>query len=852
MIKIRCAACGQKFEIPDDQSGESIQCSMCRASILVPVIGPSELEKKAKEGEKTPETLAPTKAIEKPHRLFSPLEVVLVFVILGVMIAFVIYKFQAKPAVGPSPEALAAEEIIRQEARLSAACAANLKSIAAALMKYREQHNTLPEDLDILKETGVLEPGIPLFCKKQKYAYFMDEAVAAQSVMEDPVIVADSQPVHTVRHRGRNVIRLSGKVEFLKEEEFARIFALQQAEFEKLDSAKTREVREKLGREKKATELMDAAAGAFKAGKPVEAIKLYKQLLDEYASTDVVKKFLNEIKIRIVAINFNTDLEDIRLLVQQLLLDEAKTKYRELAKNASDEQNKTLEAELENIELVEQGRSLRLMGDLKGAQDIFKKLGSENESPFWKRMAHGLSAEIDKYREEAALLLESAQAAEKAGRKTRALSLYMSLSDNYPDSTEAPKARPRIAKLVNEVPYRGRFLPKDKLVEKKAATAIKNGLAWLARKQELDGSWKNISRGKTALDEISLTALVTLCFLAEGSTHLSGPYREVVKKAVEHLKAAQKSNGLLGEPVHPNHRLAHAISLLVLCELLNMTDDEAFTDTCRKAVKYTIKILEPGRGWRFADEKSTEDVILTTWMQLAMLSARAGKIKFLSDLLEGALNTYNAHSDLQGRVDYEKLQDPTRPQRRRPQYQKMLIATAAAAYGRLASGSDPASGKLKGAVELMRANFPNGTRTNFPYFLFGTYAHWQGDELTFREWNWALESVLIPAQLREGGDAGAWDMGHFSDFRAGKVYPTALAVLALQVPYNHFAGVNRRAEAQAPSSRPEVTIIFKDGSRLTGRLISEADDKVTIEITKGTTTAEMVYRRADIESIERK
>jgi DNA-directed RNA polymerase subunit RPC12/RpoP/tetratricopeptide (TPR) repeat protein len=786
MIGIKCAACGNSFEVPDDQSGKNARCPNCGATVFVPTVASSAQE--------TPASQAPTEKIEKPKHFLSPLEMVLILVILGIMITFVVYKV-AIVAEKPGPATPAenvrdVSEAIREN-NIKAACFANMQRIAEALDKYCKEHNAFPDDLGVLKETGVLEVGVPLFCDKGRYTYYKREAVASKDIVKDPILVADSGAFHL---GGRNVIRVPTEaeqlsVEYLKEKDFADIIAAQRKEYAKLDAAKDKAQREREERERKAGELMVEAAAAIQTGKHEEALHIYKDLLDEYADTKVVNKKADEIKSKIAAIIFSMEIANTRDLVQQLSLDEAKKAYARLGENATDEQKKTLEKELEYVKLIEEGRSLRTMGDLSGAIEKYKELGSTSAVPFWKRMAHALSEEIENYRKEAVALLETAQAALKAGKKVRALSLFMSLADNYPHSAQAPKAASVIAELVKEVPYRERFLPKVKLLDKNTATAnkianaIKDSLAWLALQQK-DGVWKSTSTGKSALDEIALTGLATLCFMAEGNTHLFGQYRGVVAAAINKLKAAQKDNGLIGNPASTTYRMSHALALLALCELRNMTDDDTLTPVCQKAVNYAINIQEPGWGWRLADKKSDEDITLTTWMQLGMLSAEVGKLKFLKGLLKGAINTYNDASDLQGRVNYSEPVDPSRPQRHLPAYQSALTATAAAVYGKLASGDDPGATRVRGAIEFMRANLPNGTRTNFPYFFFGTYALYQGDERSFLEWKWALNAVLLPAQLQSGKDAGAWDMGKLSDFRGGKVYPTALAILALQAPYN--------------------------------------------------------------------
>jgi hypothetical protein len=241
-------------------------------------------------------------------------------------------------------------------------------------------------------------------------------------------------------------------------------------------------------------------------------------------------------------------------------------------------------------------------------------------------------------------------------------------------------------------------------------------------------------------------------------------------------------------------------------------------------------------------------------MQFGMLSADKGGIEFLRGLLDGGVNECNAATDAKGRADYTEPTDESRPIRHLPEYQASLTSTAAALLVKLLSGGDSTTTRMKGGFDFINASTPNGTRTNFSYFLFGTYALWQADELAYRQWKWALNSVLLPGQLREGEDMGAWDMGQFSDFRGGKVYPTALAIMALQAPYNRFAAINiKETKKEEKPEKPEITIILKDDARITGRLVVETEDKITLEITRGATRVEMTFDKKDIKDmIEKK
>ena len=86
MIGIKCAACGRTFEVPDEQSGKNAKCPDCGAIVFVPTVGTRRIEPVEAD---TVETQT-----EKPKHLLSPLEMLLILVILGIMIVFVIFRVE--------------------------------------------------------------------------------------------------------------------------------------------------------------------------------------------------------------------------------------------------------------------------------------------------------------------------------------------------------------------------------------------------------------------------------------------------------------------------------------------------------------------------------------------------------------------------------------------------------------------------------------------------------------------------------------------------------------------------------------------------------------------------------------
>src|SRR5690606_1639328 len=114
--------------------------------------------------------------------------------------------------------------------------------------------------------------------------------------------------------------------------------------------------------------------------------------------------------------------------------------------------------------------------------------------------------------------------------------------------------------------------------------SIRHGLEWLEAHQDEDGKWdsdafmKHDKEGTPCdgpgnpVHDIGITGLALLAFLGDGSTMRSGPYKEVVKKAVVWLKDQQDQNtGLFGTNLSHDFVYDHAIATYAICEAYGLS-----------------------------------------------------------------------------------------------------------------------------------------------------------------------------------------------------------------------------------------------------------------------------------------
>jgi hypothetical protein len=229
----------------------------------------------------------------------------------------------------------------------------------------------------------------------------------------------------------------------------------------------------------------------------------------------------------------------------------------------------------------------------------------------------------------------------------------------------------------------------------KTEEAVRDGLIWLVRHQQADGSWAadrmkdvcDVKDGKgascqDAKGEVSaqynegLTGLALLAFLGQGFDHTSKifcvdtqrakktRFGEVVRKGLEWLKKRQAT--------HPDGRFTddgqvynESLATLAMCEAYGMTGHKAWKESAQRGVDFLVQSqrLSPSGtglwGWRYEprawfeskdaitaipDEKDRRlqshqaDVSATAWVVMALKSAEISGLTVPHETFQGALD----------------------------------------------------------------------------------------------------------------------------------------------------------------------------------------------------------------------
>ena len=137
----------------------------------------------------------------------------------------------------------------------------------------------------------------------------------------------------------------------------------------------------------------------------------------------------------------------------------------------------------------------------------------------------------------------------------------------------------------------------DLMMTERTDKAIANGLAWLGRSQNRDGSYGMA----TYRGNIAVTSLCGLAFMASGSSPGRGPYGAEIDKALVYVMANTSQSGFIAVAASSTHgpMYSHGFGTLFLAEAYGMTHRPEIREKLQKAVRLIIDSQNIEGGWRY-------------------------------------------------------------------------------------------------------------------------------------------------------------------------------------------------------------------------------------------------------------
>jgi hypothetical protein len=379
-------------------------------------------------------------------------------------------------------------------------------------------------------------------------------------------------------------------------------------------------------------------------------------------------------------------------------------------------------------------------------------------------------------------------------------------------AVSAPVLVPELATPVATTPYSNRFGPaKAKALEQFGGNAdteraVANGLRYLAKLQNRDGSWGNREAfdGKYGSVYVGKTALCVLAFLGAGHTPISKTeHSEVVRRALALLLTLQdETTGAFGA----SSCYGHGITTYALAECYGLTKDPALLRPLEEALTWILHNQGPRRdkknrgGWGyFSPGLQAEDdyarVSVTSWMVMALESARLSGIDLPPEALPRAREYLEQSFDgPNGWFRYNQ-----KPSRLNSAWPTLPSSTPAGAFCLQLLGAAADDRMVAAGVEYTVSRRPEEYRRyeddefvlrgqgNVYFWYYGSLCCFLAGGDAWQTWNERLRTVLPQAQAEDGSfppiDTYAREAG---DTRRDRSYTTAMCVLSLEVYYRYF------------------------------------------------------------------
>jgi len=320
---------------------------------------------------------------------------------------------------------------------------------------------------------------------------------------------------------------------------------------------------------------------------------------------------------------------------------------------------------------------------------------------------------------------------------------------------------------------------RPELITEAAEKSIEKGLAYLARTQSRDGSWRTGSSYGSY--PTTMTSLAGLALMAGGSTPVEGPYARNVRKALDYvLSCADPKTGLIarqGEEQRPMY--SHGFAMLFLAEAYGMEQDATrqarIKRVIEKAAELTARSQSKDGGWLYTPDSGGDEGSVTVTQIQGLRAARNAGIKVPRETIDKAVLYIEKSENPDGGIRYTaRGGGSSRPP---------ITAAAVAVLYNAGEYENPVAERCLAYMK----NLMKGGRHSFGGHQFYTMLYLGQAMYLSSEENWRMyfpetRDDLIRTQAADG----SWNGDN-----VGPTYGTAIALLTLQLPYKYLPILQR-------------------------------------------------------------
>ncbi len=321
----------------------------------------------------------------------------------------------------------------------------------------------------------------------------------------------------------------------------------------------------------------------------------------------------------------------------------------------------------------------------------------------------------------------------------------------------------------------------------KADPAVENALTYLQRVQKPNGSFEG-SYG----DSVGVPALVGMAFLSKGHLPTEGPYTTALNRCIDFILASQKPEGLFEKGSGGSGPMyAHNIATLFLSEASGMVDPDRqrrISAALPKALALILRAQAVKKdannrgGWRYHPGSNDSDTSCSGWALMALRSAKLNGAAIPDEAILAAVDYLHRHQkEKDGCFGYTGQDD------------KALTLTGMGLLCLELCG-EHGSDRTKRAADWLLRHFRELSGGQFAFY--GNYYNAQAMfQIGGRHWqeyaNW-MYATYLPKQAPDG----SWESQE-----AGRIYGTAMMVLAFTVPWRQLPIYQRDETVDEDPSR---------------------------------------------------
>jgi hypothetical protein len=307
-----------------------------------------------------------------------------------------------------------------------------------------------------------------------------------------------------------------------------------------------------------------------------------------------------------------------------------------------------------------------------------------------------------------------------------------------------------------------------------AQAAVERGLAWLASRQNPNGSWTSRVGYKLYDDyfgeeneSVDVTALACMAFVSAGHVPGRGRYGRHVERGVNWLLSKVREED--GYITHAGSRMySHAFATLFLAEIYGMTGHPEIKPKLKRAVALIVNSQNREGGWRYQPIPVDADLSVTVSTLQALRAARNVGIAVPLSTIHRALRYVVRCATSRG-FTYQAINDQGFNDTR------VSFALTACGIVSLFSAGLYDTQEVRTALAML----PRWRHGLLPGKLHYYYGHYYAAQAMYMAGGdrWATYYPSVKAEiLRSQLEDGRWEDD------VGRTYATAMALIILQMP----------------------------------------------------------------------